>query len=51
MIKVINKIDNSNASFNNMDDAMEHIKIELEWWNIYENKNPYNDNDFIIMIS
>ena len=50
-ISVKNTIDNTIEYFDNIDDAKNHIKTEIRWFNSpNENKNGlgYNDHDFII---
>ena len=36
------------AFFNSMEEVKEHISCELQWFNLYEKKNRYNEDDFIV---
>jgi hypothetical protein len=50
-IQVINTIDNTQETFDNLAAANEHIKREINWFNSpNENKNNkgYDESDFII---
>jgi len=46
--KVTNTIDQTTETFNTIKEVKEHIDSELEWFNFYEKRNPYKEDDFII---
>lgn len=49
MIKVTNTINNTSETFNNINDANEHIATELRWFNACESESSaYDESDFII---
>lgn len=46
--QVTNTIDNTTEIFNTDEEVYDYIKSELDYYNVYELKEPYTEDDFII---